>query len=154
MARSSTSFKPGNRAGKPNFEPGNKLAVTHGVYSPDLILPDVPAKIEELYRLHPYWIDGDREAVKSLAYVCVQEDRLQEWMDADPDGRGRLWTSRGGLKEIHTAWKDIQHAKREWMKVLAMGAGPRSQYAQAMSGAGKNMVEVRSGLKDLHRELQ
>lgn len=151
MARSSTSFKPGNTVGA---KAGNKLAVRHGAYSPSVIEAGVPAKIEQLYDQMPWLVEADREGVKSFAYVCVQEDRLQEWMDADPNGRGALFTTRGGLKEIASLWKDIQHAKREWMKVLAMGAGPRSQYAQAMSGAGKNMVEVRSGLKSLHSELQ
>ncbi len=151
MARSRTTFGPGNTVGA---KPGNQLAVRHGAYSSSVIEAGVPAKIERLYEQMPWLIEADREGVKSFAYVCVQEDRLQAWMDADPDGRGSLFTTRGGLKEIASLWKDIQHAKREWMKVLAMGAGPRSQYAQAISGAGKNMVEVRGGLKSLHSELQ
>ena len=151
MARSSTSFKPGNTAGA---KPGNTLAVRHGVYSRTVVEAGVPAMIDRLFEQMPWLVDADLEGVRSFAYVCEQERLLQRWMDADPGGRGSLFTTRGGVKEVFVLWKEIQHSKREWMKVLAMGAGPRSQYAQAMSGAGKNMVEVRSGLKDLHRELQ
>lgn len=147
MARSSTSFKPGNRLGA---KPGNALAVTHGAYSPAVIEADVPAKIEQLFGQMPWLVDADYEGVKSFAYVCVQEDRLNAHLGPD----GALFTTRGMPRPIYQLWKEIQHSKREWMKVLAMGAGPRSQYAQAMSGAGKNMVEVRSGLKTLHSELQ
>ena len=157
MPRTRTTLKPGHEH---RVETGNTLAVKHGVHSRTLIEKAVPAKIEELFQQMPWLIDADYEGVKSFAYVCVQEDRLQAWIDADPDenggtgGRGSLFTTRGEAKKIATLWKEIQLAKREWMKILAMGAGPRSQYAQAMSGAGKNMVEVRTGLKSLHSELQ
>lgn len=149
MARSSTSFG-GPRGNKPAAEPGNALAVTHGVHSRELIEADVPAKIQLLFEQMPWLVDADYEGVKSFAYVCVQEDRLNSFLGPE----GALFTTRGMPRPIYQLWKEIQHSKREWMKVLAMGAGPRSQYAQAMSGAGKNMVEVRSGLKTLHSELQ
>lgn len=148
MARSSTTFKPGNTFGA---KPGNKLALRHGVHSRAEVEALVPAKVGQLFEQMPWLVDADYEGVKSFAYVCVQEDKLNDFLGKPGIG---LFTTRGMPRPIYQLWKEINHSKREWMKVLAMGAGPRSQYAQAMSGAGKNMVEVRSGLKSLHSELQ
>ena len=48
MARSSTSFQPGNKLGRPNFQPGNKLAMRHGAKTlseVNALLPTIMAEI-------------------------------------------------------------------------------------------------------------
>jgi hypothetical protein len=151
LARSSTSFG-GPRGNKPAAVPGNTLAVVHGATSATVIEPRVPAKIAQLYEQMPWLIECDREGVKSFARVCIQEDLLDEYLEED-GGRGKLFTRDGVPRKVSVLWKEIQLAKREWMKILAIGPGPRSQYAQAMSGVGKNMIDVRRGLRDLHQEI-
>lgn len=119
--------------------------MVHGATSDAIVDPLIPGKIEELFEIHPWLIRADYEGVKSFAGVCVQEDLLNKHIYAN--GGSLVGSKHAQL------WKEIQLAKREWMKILAMGPGPRSQYAQAMSGVGKNMVDIRAGLKAVHGEI-
>lgn len=136
MPRSDGQFKPGNPY---RAKPGNRLAVRHGVYSVAAVEGRIPAKVEQLYGMMPWLVEADQEGVKSFASVCLHEDDLQAHMEATG---GHLFTVRGKPRPVASLWKDIQHAKREWMKVLAMGPGPRSQYVQAMSSGRRDAAEV------------
>jgi hypothetical protein len=143
LARSSTSFKPGNRAG---FKPGNKLALRHGAESLAVVKERLPAKVAELAVLIPFLQDCDLEAVKSYASFCVQEDLIQEYLKRQG---GSLITSRGAPRRVWVLWTKIQHGKREWAKILGIGPVPRAQMAQAMAGAAVGSMEVRAAQERL-----
>ena len=140
MARSSTSFKPGNRAA---VKPGNKLAVRHGAHSPELIALRVPALREQVYAELAevgYLTRPDGSLVERYINLMAQAKMREEHWDAS----GGMWQESGKAKPGFHEYMLIMSSIEKLAKVLGLGPHPRAQVAQAMAGAGKDVVMIRA----------
>jgi hypothetical protein len=75
----------------PPARPGNKLAVTHGAYTPTLISPQAEALVEHLFSQFEHLKERDRLAVSDYAVAQVQVWRLMAYLEKNSpfDARGR-----------------------------------------------------------------
>lgn len=148
VARSSTSFQPGNKAGKPNFKPGNQLALKHGAHSETAIqarLPEVLARVQGELEQMPFLTPPDGSLVRSYAYVTTQKELLEEHFDRS----GGMFTAYGAPKKGASFYLQLVHRQQELAKVLGLGPGPRAQMAQAMAGASVSAIAVKEAQERL-----
>lgn len=140
MARSSTSFQPGNSAGA---KPGNKLALRHGATVPEIVQPKADlikeALVAELANL-PYMEPVDGEVANTYSFLSAQLRQLEAYFAKNGGG---LLTSRGQVRKSGDLYLKIAHRQQEMAKVLGIGPVPRAQMMQAAAGARKDVTEVR-----------
>jgi hypothetical protein len=140
VARSSTSFQPGNRLGA---KPGNKLALRHGAYDPSLVQPmadELSIQIRQEIMELPYTLPVDATLVDSYSYVTSQIKRVREILDKS----GGAMTTRGGIRPGAFFLNQLIHRQQELAKVIGVGAAPRASMMQAMAGARKDTSEVQA----------
>lgn len=148
MARSSTSFGPGNTAGVPNFKPGNKLGLRHGAHSESAIaerLPEVLARVQDELAQLPFVTPPDGSLVRSYAYVTAQKEALEDYFNAT----GGMFTKYGAPRKGASFHLQLVHRQQELAKVLGLGPGPRAQMAQAMAGASVSAIAVKEAQERL-----
>jgi hypothetical protein len=140
VAKSSTSFKPNNRAA---VKPGNKLAVRHGAESPELIALRLPA-IRDRVRAElgevPYLIAPDSSLVERYCSLIAQAEMREEWFQLT----GGMFTVTGAPRPGFSSYMLLLGNVEKFARVLGLGAHPRAQVAQAMAGAGKDVAMIRA----------
>lgn len=139
MARSSTTFQKGNRLG---FQPGNQLALKHGLFSrlrADERLPAIRAWLEERLAENPIPAQGVDEPLKFR--YCWLAAYAISGMEGFND-RGGVWTEDMNLKKGADALMRIYDRLEKMERVMGIGALPRAQTAQLQANANLNQTEV------------
>lgn len=149
MARSSTSFKPGNQA---RAKPGNKLAVRHGGYSLELIqakLPAIKARVMAELAQVPYLTPPDNSLIERYVFMNGQAEVMEEHFEAD----GGFLNEWGAPKEGVSLYLTVVHRMEGMAKVLGLGPNPRTQVLQGMANTGKELVLIKAAQERMRARL-
>ncbi|SRR5713101_4454940 len=146
MARSSTSFKPGNQMALRHGAGGrNRTGSITAVNSP--LVAELERRITETT---PYLRPGDEVIVHRFAVCLVRlqhcDDFLERLGGSPIDSRGR---ERASFRLII----GLEREAREWARVLGLGPAVRSQMMQSLAGAGRDAAAVKAAQDRLQKKV-
>ena len=142
MAKSSTSFGP-----------GNKLAVRHGANDPGLVALRAPAIRKQIYadlEGQGYLTQPDNPLVERYVYLNTQAQMREEWFEAV----GGMFFPSGAPRPGYMAYIQLVNSIEKFAKILAQGPHPRAQMAQLVAGAGKDVALIRAAQERARARLQ
>lgn len=146
MARSSTSFGPGNQHA---FKKGNRLAVKHGAYSIQSVeerYPEVLARIEAELASNP--LPGqpvDGSVLRMYARMVARAEMHFEWFDLN----GGPLTESGAYRPGWMGLMQLVDRIEKFARLNGIGALPRAQTLQQQANASLNALEVRAAQERL-----
>ena len=137
---------------RPPFEPGNKLAVTHGAHSAELVeqtAEEIWADMEQQLRLMPGYLEADRILVDELREVVAQLVQLRRYraehglLDASGNPRSFVWLE----DKLGRRLVDLG-------KALGLGASERAKVFGAFMAAGRARAEAEAAQQRMRERLK
>lgn len=133
------------------FQPGNQLALKHGLFSrlkAEERLPAIRAWLEERLAENPIPAQGVDEPLKYRycwlsAQAIVAQERFND--------RGGVWTDDLNLTKGGDALLRIYDRLEKMERIMGIGALPRAQTAQLTANASLNQTAVRDAQERLRR---
>ena len=149
MARSSTSFKPGNKLAA---KPGERRAVRHGAASLAIVQAKVPvikARVQAELAQVPYLTPPDNSLVERYCFLIAQAELLEEYYE----GKGGFLNEWGAPHEGVSLYTSVVHRLEGLAKVLGLGPNPRTQVLQGMANTGKELVLIKQAQERMRQKL-
>ena len=141
LARSSTTFQPGNRFGKPNFKPGNKLAMRHGAKTLSEVnarLPVILAEIEAELEGVPYHARPDRSVLHQYARMVTEARLYEEYFDLT----GGFLEADGRARPGYMTLLQLRDRIEKYARLNGLGALARAQTLQAAAAGRRDAADV------------
>lgn len=139
MARSSTTFKTGNRMGA---KPGDRLALKHGAYSPASLetrFPELEARLERELLANPlpnHEVDAAQR--RRWVFLTAQVEAIQEYYRENGGFYTRRGTPKKGVMLLTTLYKALNDLERS----MGIGHLARAQVIQAAAAGRRDAADV------------
>jgi hypothetical protein len=135
------------------FQPGNTLGFVHGAHSRAMVAgelpPEISEKIEQLYEWMPVLRNEDRTLVEAYIRLRWRIDAMERYFDQFDSG---IIDHKGRPRPAAKLYNDLLREAREHAKVLGLGPVARSQFMQAMAGAGRDAQAVSAAQKRIREK--
>jgi len=151
LARSRTSFQPGNRMGRPNFKPGNTLGMRHGAQTlsqVNALLPEIMAKVEAELEGVPYHARPDTSVIHQYCRMQTEARLYERYFDAT----GGFFEADGRARPGYGTLLQIRDRIEKFARLNGLGALARAQTIQAASAGRRDMAEVEDRIRRIRQK--
>lgn len=127
---------------RPAFEPGNTVALVHGVHSDGAVAPVAEAFLRDLGSCQPDYL-ADRSFAMALNAWAKAEAQLllyETWMDSLPEDR--RYTAVGAQSPAIATWSRMSELAARHRARLGLDPVSRVRIGKALTSAGVDIARL------------